>query len=322
MGKEIVFLFSGQGSQYFSMGKELFKENLIFRNSLLKQDEIAKDILGESIIEKIYPHGPTKDEFCRLRHTHPAVFMIQYALFESLVYSGVQPSCILGMSLGEMVAHAAAGCISLENSLCSIIRQAKLIEQNCPRSLMYAVLDREETVTNNPQIREFCHTGLKNYDKHFVTVLPYSKKDGFETSMRQNKVSIFRLPIEYGFHSSLIQDAERAYKHELQNYQFKKAEIPIISCLHPSLTDNHKPTHFWNIMRNQINIGSIIGEMEKQGNYIYVDAGPSGTMSNFVKYNLHSDSQSEVFPIISALGSDNKRFEDAVDRLSAGILQF
>ncbi|MCR8985513.1 acyltransferase domain-containing protein [Brevibacillus laterosporus] len=58
MEKPIVFMFSGQGSQYFQMGKELFDQNPSFRRWMLQLDRISSSITGESVLEILY--DPTK----------------------------------------------------------------------------------------------------------------------------------------------------------------------------------------------------------------------------------------------------------------------
>lgn len=57
MNEPLVFMFSGQGSQYYHMGKELFKENTVFRQSMLEMDAIAARRIGTSIVEEIYHPG-------------------------------------------------------------------------------------------------------------------------------------------------------------------------------------------------------------------------------------------------------------------------
>lgn len=74
------FMFSGQGSQYYHMGKELFKENTVFRQSMLEMDAIAARRIGTSIVEEIYHPGKrVSDPFDSILFP-PRHFMIEYSL--------------------------------------------------------------------------------------------------------------------------------------------------------------------------------------------------------------------------------------------------
>src|SRR5436309_1981687 len=122
-------MFSGQGSQYFQMGKELFKTNDTFRNWMVRLDPIAKELTGYSVIETVYSDGSRKgDSFDRTLLTHPAIFMVEYALAQALMHAGVLPDMVLGVSMGSFAAATVAGFIEVEDALASVVHQAIAIE--------------------------------------------------------------------------------------------------------------------------------------------------------------------------------------------------
>ena len=55
-----------------------------------------------------------------------------------------------------------------------------------------------------------------------------------------------------------------------------------------------------------IQTANTIRTLEKTGDYVYVDLGPSGTLSNFVKYNLGENDLSQSYPILTPFGRDLK----------------
>ncbi|MBZ5525861.1 MAG: acyltransferase domain-containing protein, partial [Acidobacteriia bacterium] len=107
-----VFMFSGQGSQYFQMGRGLYDNNKTFREWMIRLDGIARDLCGRSVIEALYSDAQRRaDPFERTLLTHPAIFMVEYSLAQSLICSGVLPDMVLGVSLGSFAAAAVAGFI-------------------------------------------------------------------------------------------------------------------------------------------------------------------------------------------------------------------
>ena len=127
---ETVFMFSGQGSQYFHMGRALYDDNDTFRGWMVRLDEVARQASGSSVIEALYSDARAKGEpFDRTLLTHPAIFMVEYALAQALIHAGVVPDLVLGVSMGSFAAAAVAGFIDVEDALTAVIRQAMSLEE-------------------------------------------------------------------------------------------------------------------------------------------------------------------------------------------------
>lgn len=121
----VVFMFSGQGSQYYRMGEELFDEDEVFRTALQRYDAVVAEALGESVLARLFDPAKRKnDPFTDTRITHPAIVMIELALAESLRAAGIEPDYLLGSSLGEYAAAAVSGSIDPLECLRVLVRQA------------------------------------------------------------------------------------------------------------------------------------------------------------------------------------------------------
>ncbi|MBY9085626.1 acyltransferase domain-containing protein, partial [Paenibacillus sp. HN-1] len=151
MNKPIVFMFSGQGSQYYQMGKELFDNDPIFQKWMIKMDDIVQRNIGRSVINEIYhDHGRKENKFDRTLFTHPAIFILEYALSQVLIEGGIKPDYVLGTSLGEFTALAVSESMEVEDVIECLIKQAEMIESNCKQSGMLAILDHISLYDENP----------------------------------------------------------------------------------------------------------------------------------------------------------------------------
>ena len=105
LSKPIVFMFSGQGSHYYHMGKELYDKNPVFRQKVNEFDAAAEEVFGRSIVAALYDRTKTiGDVFDKTLITSPAIIMIEYALAKLLIANGIQPDFLLGASLVEKTA--------------------------------------------------------------------------------------------------------------------------------------------------------------------------------------------------------------------------
>lgn len=169
MQSETVFMFSGQGSQYNKMGLELYDANPVFRQTMDLLDGSFRELTGKSVVEELYHNTKRKgSRFDDIFYTHPAVFMVQYALAEALIAAGVRPRHVLGVSLGEYVAMAVAKVLPPERALKLIVQQVELLKLTCTTGAMIAILDNERLYHEHTALNENAELIAVNYDKHFT----------------------------------------------------------------------------------------------------------------------------------------------------------
>ncbi|TFK49005.1 polyketide synthase [Heliocybe sulcata] len=110
----LVFVFSGQGPQYFDMGRELFKTNAVFHSTILELDEVYERVMGKSLMRSTGVFSDTLQEdglgeIWPIAITLPALTMVQIALFDTLVSLGIKPNAVIGHSAGETAVLYASG---------------------------------------------------------------------------------------------------------------------------------------------------------------------------------------------------------------------
>lgn len=310
MNKPVVFMFSGQGSQYYNMGKELFIEHPVFREWIFKLDRIAREIIGESILEQLYSQKKRKYErFDRTLYTHPAIFMVEYALARVLLESGVEPDYVLGASMGDFVSAVVAGVMGVEETLELVLKQAELFEGCCREGGMLAIIHDTNLYYETPLIYENSELGSVNFNLHFVISGKNERLKMIGEFLEEKKILYQDLPVSFAFHSSLIDPAEIFYINFLKKYILKNPQIPMVSCLYGKLITSLSNDYFWNIAREPIQFSKAIYELENFQSYIYLDLGPSGTLANFTKRNLDKNSESEVYAVITPFDQEFKNLE-------------
>lgn len=301
----IIFMFGGQGSHYYQMGKSLFEQDKIFRTNMLKADEICQDLANISITECLYAeHNLAHHPFSRTLLTHPAIFMVQYALGQTLLAQDIVPFAVLGSSLGEFVASVFAGIMSFETALTAVITQAQMLETYCQPGSMIAILGYPASFYyDTPLLHQKSELASINFDSSFVISGSLENLQEIEHALKAQQIVYQKLDVSHGFHSSLINPAAVPYLNFIEQQIMRPAITPFISsaCITPLTMTDITSRHFWDIIKLPMNFQALIQALEEHNNNYYLDIGPAGTLATFVKYNLikNSASSSKFFSILN-----------------------
>lgn len=299
-------MYSGQGSQYYQMGKLLFDQNKLFRK-YFEETDLAS---GLSIIKNLYDENNKKSlPFLDLAFSHPAIFIIEYAMSQVLLDNNIKPDKVLGTSVGEFAAAVQAGILTFQDALELVIHQAKCIK-DIPEGGMIAILEDVDLFESKAYLKELSQLAGINFQKNFVIAAEKQNIKKIEESLRRDKLTFHILPVKYPFHSSYIDPAKNIFLSK--ECSLSQANIPLVSCVDSSSLYSLTPQHFWDIVRLPIQFQKTIQKLEAESSAIYIDLGPSGTLATSVKYNLQPDSNSKFFPILTPFGNDVSLFEKVI----------
>lgn len=299
MNEQTVFVFSGQGSQYYNMGKELYSKDITFRKNMLSLDRIFEDITGCSVISHLYSQEKPAGMFEDTYYTHPAIFMLEYSLAQTLIEKSVYPDYVLGSSLGEYAACAVANVLSCEAALECIVKQVEMLQNKCVTGGMIAVIDNCKIYEDTPIIYNNSELVSINYVSHFVISAPEQELKEIKNYLKKNRIMHVKLPIQYAFHSQWIESLGEEYTKYLKTINYKSPKINIVSCMKGSLIKDIDYEYLWKVVREPINFIDAIKVIDEKGDFNYVDLGPSGTMSNFIKYHIPKEKWAKIFPIVT-----------------------
>lgn len=154
--RELALLLPGVGDLSAGMGRELYAEQPVFREYLDACAELLRPLLGLDLRTHLVrptaePAGldlaallgrratqPADDPLTRTLIAQPATFAFEYALAQTWLSWGIEPSAMLGYSIGEITAACLAGVFQMEDALMLVTERARLIEQT-PAGAMLAV---------------------------------------------------------------------------------------------------------------------------------------------------------------------------------------
>lgn len=278
-----IMMFCGQGAQYYQMGRELYRENPVFRQAMDRCDTISREVGGRSASDIVYsrPLGDS-EHFDRLTESNIALLAIGYALAHTLLERGVIPERLLGYSLGETVAAVVGGVLSLEDGFRLVHGQARLFEQFGPQGGMVAVLADDGRVRG-------CLGGLMaeiaavNSPSHCVVSVVARDLAAACRALEREGLVWARLPIRYPFHAAPIEALAEAMHNFLAGFRFSPPRLPIISAATGAVVERFDATHIWRVMRGALRFRDTVEALARDGEWQLVEAGPSGTLTSFTR---------------------------------------
>ncbi|KAL8827913.1 MAG: hypothetical protein Q9191_002902 [Dirinaria sp. TL-2023a] len=133
----VIFVFSGQGSQYVSMGHELFTTSKIFRETVLDCESWLQNEGFPSCLRIINYDDEAGEDLKaeeELQAMQTAIFVVEVGLARMWCSWGVQPAMVTGHSIGQYAALVIAGTLDLIDALKIVASRARLMIEKCPRA--------------------------------------------------------------------------------------------------------------------------------------------------------------------------------------------
>ena len=294
--QKTVFLFAGQGCHFPRMCAELFAESPPFRETLFEADRILGRVSGHSLIEHLFGHDDSW--VMDILVSHPAIFSVQWALFEALVAKGFQPDLCVGASLGEYVAVSASQSVSFPEMLRLVQTQATVIHQQLPVGGMMTVLASCQLLDDKPELFQECTLAAENFPGHIVISGSKKALNTCQKKLEKQAISAFPLSVPYAFHSPDVLHAKGRFLENIQKVSFARPKTLLYSCCQNNEVHQPNAEYLWQVIEKPIGFSMTISNLEAELNMPrYVDCSPSGTLANFLKYLLGSEAHHRILTL-------------------------
>lgn len=282
---EVTFLFTGQGAQYFGMCKDYYNTFEVFKNAIDACDEQLLPNLSCSIKDILWNEQQDKNLIHQTKYTQPALFVVEYAMAKLWMSLGVQPTALIGHSIGEIVALTIANAINLNDAIKIVLARAALMNA-LPQheGSMASVFCNEET------LRPFLQQS--NVDLAAVNSLRNctisGKKDDVATlivKLQEQGIKAIALNVSHAFHSYLMEPMLEKFTQFVNQFSFKQPVIPVVSNL-TGEEINHtdlSAVYFANHIRHAIQFSKGISFLQQKEIEIYLEVGPNPVLVSLAK---------------------------------------
>ncbi len=316
--RKLVFMFPGQGNQYVGMGKELYKQYDVFRQSVDECVNAIHDNLGIDILETIFAeteNQEAKDLINQTYITQPALFTISYATARLLMSWGYNAEVLMGHSVGEYVAATLAGVFSLTDALKAVSIRGKLI-QELPGGAMTAVLMSEEEVL--PLLGEHCSIGALNNPGLSVVSGPYDEIDILEKKLSEIKVFNKRIPTSHAFHSPMMDAMLDKFTKTIESIKLNSPQIPVLSTVTGAFLTNDEATSvdYWvQHVRRSVRFSDAVQSMMQSAPSVFLEVGPGQSLESAVKRHFKQEVEHSVCGTLHQTNGEENENEHIISAL-------
>jgi naphtho-gamma-pyrone polyketide synthase len=227
------FVFTGQGSHYLGMGKQLFETNRLCRQWFIEYDSICAQQGFSPFLGLV--NGDLEIEDALPSQTQLAIVSFELVMLKLLNSWGVEPDVVLGHSLGEYAALVASGVLSAYDMIYLVGSRAQLMERNCTSGThkMLAVklaADELSKILSRSGLNT-CEVACINGPQS--TVISGSKDEitSLQKSFSSEDVKAITLKVPYAFHSGQMDAILDNYQATTLLANYSVPAVPVASPL-------------------------------------------------------------------------------------------
>ena len=228
--REVFLLFPGQGAQRCGVGQELYKSEPVFRKAFESVSERVTAILQidlNDFLDEPRDNG-VQTQIHRTEIAQPFLFALEYATAQLWKHWGIQPTGMLGHSIGELVAGCLSEVFSLEDAVRLVCKRGVLMGSMEPGAMLAVHLD-EQAATN----LETDHVRISAFNAPRLCTLSASMNvvSALEEDLTRRRVEFSRLNASHAFHHPSMWQASEQFLEVLREIGFSEPRTPFLSNL-------------------------------------------------------------------------------------------
>jgi len=291
--RQLVFVFSGQGPQWWGMGRELWQQEPIFRVTLEQCDALLRPYASWSLVEELMANE-SQSRLAETEIAQPAIFALQVALAALWKSWGVEPSAVVGHSVGEVAAAHVAGVLSLEDAVRVVFHRSRLMQRGSGQGKMAAVeLSLAEAELLLAKYEGHLSIAAINSPTSMVLSGEETALEEVLHSLQQQQIFCRLLRVNYAFHSPQMEPFQGELVQSLQGLAPNRSAVPIISTVTGLAQDGQdfNATYWGRNIREPVRFAAAVEHLVQKKHNLFFELSPHPVLAMNISQCLRQHGQ-------------------------------
>jgi acyl transferase domain-containing protein/acyl carrier protein len=288
--KKLVFVFSGQGSQWFGMGRWLLDQAPVFHAVVERCDRAMRRYGSWSLLGELTRTDIAQSRLNEVDIIQPALFAIQVGLAALWRSWGVEPEAVVGHSMGEVAAAYVAGALSLEDATRVVCHRSRLVRRVIGQGAMAAVeLSMAEARGVLDGYGDRVSIAASNSPTSTVLSGDPATLRAILEQLRRRDIFGRMLKVDFASHSPQMDPLRVELSQSLEGLRTRAGSVPIYSTVAAMVSDGIEfDAHYWaSNLREPVQFSSAVQRLLEDGHDIFLEISPHPILISSIQQGLH-----------------------------------
>ena len=283
----VVFMFPGGGAQYANMARDLYETEPVFQDWMDRGLEILQERLDFDIRDIWLPdEGGEAQANETLRKPSvqlPLIMITEYALAQLWMSWGVQPTALIGHSMGENTAACVSGVISFEDCIALVHLRGRLFDTVPSGGMLSVPIPAEEL---RPHLGDALDLAAENGPFLSVASGPRDALEDLKSRLEKERIECQDIPIDIAAHSRMLDPILEEFRAFLKTLHFEAPSIPFVSNRTGAWIKSSEamnPDYWVDHLRNSVLFAEGIRTLAEDPERVYIEVGPGKALASLTQ---------------------------------------
>jgi myxalamid-type polyketide synthase MxaE and MxaD len=288
--RKLVFVFPGQGSQWFGMGQKLLEQEAVFREVAERCDRAMRPYGDWSLLAELTATDATQSRLNEIDIIQPALFAIQVALAALWRSWGIEPQAVVGHSMGEVAAAYVAGALSLEDAVRIICRRSRLVKRTIGQGVMAAVeLSMEDARRVLAGYEDRVSIAVSNGPTSSVLSGDPAALEAIVDQLQRQDTFCRMVKVDFASHSPQMDPLRADLLQALEGLQPRPASVPMYSTVTGKVSDGleFEALYWARNLREPVLFSTAVQQLLEDGHDIFLEISAHPILLSSIQQGFH-----------------------------------